>query len=177
MRRLRDAIWFFGCGIGWAAMRDLFFYMRNTVEPEMFSKGHMSQWWIVVLSYWIADVAFVAFAAYITHGLLRIRPWRAIPLFQLVSDSAVLVLFYHLYLLASDRILEGSFASVGLDVLPYFFIAMMFVWLLVAIVRCRRFGEADDAEQRNNLVHKLRPGRRTSAFSKLSSRHFRTSPK
>ena len=151
----------------------VFSKMSERVEPTLLAHGRSNLWWAIVLLYWLIDAAIVI-------GLVAFYRWPIFPrrvdrmsIFVLASEISVVVLFFHLALLAKDHILHASLESVGLGGLTQFFLIIMSVLMLFVFLKYEKQNRADVGTNEKDLRGKWQAGRRTSVLRNPSSGRYR----
>jgi hypothetical protein len=150
----------------------VFSKVSERIEPTLLAQGHPSLWWTIVLLYWLIDAATVI-------GLVSLYRWPIFPrrvdrvsILVLTSEISVIVLFFHLALLARDHILRASLESIGLGGLPQFFLIIMSVLMLFVFLKYEKQNHADVGTSEKDFRGK-RPGRRTSILRNPSWSRYR----
>jgi len=154
-----------------------FWNAGKSVEPTLFAEGHPHQWWAIVFLYWLLDTVVVLASVAIYRWPIDFRQSNRSSFLQVASDLAIAVLFLHLALLTNDQILHERLEAVGLGSLPPFFLAVMFVWLLIGILRYKRLNQVDDTADERISRMKWSAGRRTSILRNPSRGRNRDGPK
>lgn len=151
----------------------VFSKVSERIEPTLLAQGRPNLWWTIVLLYWLIDVAIVV-------GLVALYRWPIFPrrvdrmsILVLTSEISVVVLFFHLALLAKDHILHSSLQSVGLGGLPQFFLVIMSVLMLFVFLKYEKQDHADVGTKEKDFRGKWQAGRRTSILRNPSWGRYR----
>ena len=151
----------------------VFSKVGKSIEPTLLAQGRSNLWWTIVLLYWIIDAAIVI-------GLVFFYRWPIFPcrvdrisILVLASEISVVVLFFHLALLAKDHILRASLESIGLGGVPQFFLIIMSVLMLFVFLKYEKQNHADVGTSEKDIRGKWQAGRRTSILRNPTRGRYR----
>lgn len=125
-------------GAIWSLLYGSFLRLESGIEPGLFANNRQAYWWLIVLSYWLADTLVVlCFARTIARPFGLPMP-PEFPFFQFGSDLAVLVLLVHIAWACTDRYLFPDLKSLGLATLPALFLSIATAWAIIGFLKYRQ---------------------------------------